>query len=227
LKTSATTTQSPFSDGSAAYDLDARIQASISPSRDHIFYLWADTDPAVAGGENAYPNLFGVGIDWTAQTKTVTKQFTFSDDAYWHYNSNLALVSGSMYTIPSSNSRDRDLSFNTLTTFDHYYLDNVTFDESEFTLPIGINEAVASFGTVAAYPNPVNDVLNLNVTLNNNETVVVAMSNVLGETVSSQKYTLNAGSNNLQMSTYNLEAGVYLITVSTGTSTATTRVVVE
>jgi hypothetical protein len=227
LKTSATTTQSPFSDGSAAYDLDARIQASISPSRDHIFYLWADTDPAVAGGENAYPNLYGVGYDWTAMTKTVTKQFTFSDDAYWHYNSNLALVTGSMYTIPSSNSRDRDLSFNTLTTFDHYYLDNVTFDESEFTLTIGISEAVAAFGTVAAYPNPATDVLNLNVTLNNNEKVTVAMTNVLGETVSSQQYNLNAGVNNLSMSTYNLEAGVYLITVSTGTSTATTRVVVQ
>lgn len=227
LNTSATTTQSPFTDGSAAFDLDARIQASISPSRDHIFYLWADSDPAIAAGENAYPNIFGVGIDWTAQTKTVKKQFTFTDDAYWHYNSNLALVSGSTYTIPSSNSRDRDGSFNTTTVFDHYYLNNVTFDESEFTLAIGINEAVASFGTVAAYPNPAKDVLNLNVTLNNNETVVVAMSNVLGETVSSQQYSLNAGSNNLQLNTYNLEAGVYLITVSTGGSTATTRVVVE
>lgn len=227
LKTSATTTQSPFSDGSAAYDLDARIQASVSPSRDHIFYLWADTDPAIAGGENAYPNLFGVGIDWTAQTKTATKQFTFSDDAYWHYNSNLALVSGSTYKVPSSNSTDRDNSHNTLTTFDHYYLDNVTFDESEFTLAIGIGEAVASFGTVAAYPNPATDVLNLNVTLNNNEKVTVAMTNVLGETVSSQQHSLNAGVNNLSMSTYNLEAGVYLITVSTGTSTATTRVVVQ
>lgn len=227
LNTSATTTQSPFSDGSAAYDLDARLQASVSPSGDHIFYLWADSDPAVAGGENAYPNMYGVGIDWTTQMKTVKKQFTFSDDAYWHYNSNRALVSGSTYTVPSSNSRDRDLSFNTLTTFDHYYLNNVTFDESEFTLAIGINEAVASFGTVAAYPNPATDVLNLNLTLNNNESVVVSMSNVLGETVSSQKYNLSAGSNNIQMSTYNLEAGVYLITVSTGTSTATTRVVVE
>jgi hypothetical protein len=227
LNTSATTTQSPFSDGSAAYDLDARLQASVSPSGDHIFYLWADSDPAVAGGENAYPNMYGVGVDWSTQMKTAKKQFTFSDDAYWHYNSNRALVSGSMYTIPSSNSRDRDLSFNTLTTFDHYYLNNVTFDESEFTLAIGINEAVASFGTVAAYPNPATDVLNLNVTLNNNESVVVSMSNVLGETVSSQQHNLAAGSNNIQMNTYNLEAGVYLITVSTGTSTATTRVVVE
>jgi hypothetical protein len=226
LLTSATTTQSPFSDGSAAIDIDARLQASVSPSRDHIFYLWVDTDPSVAGGENAYPNMYGVGVDWSTGARTAKKQFTFSDDAYFHYNSNLALVSGSTYQVPSTNSRDRDQSFNTTTTFDHYYLNNVTFDESEFVI-INVAEAATSFGTISAYPNPATDAVNLNVNLNNNEKVTVNMVNLLGETVSSQQYTMNAGSNNIQLSTYNLEAGVYMISVSTGESTVTTRVVVQ
>ncbi len=227
LLTSATTTQSPFSDGSAAYDLDARLQASVSPGRDHIFYMWVDTDPAIAGGENAYPNMYGVGVDWTTMMKTAKKQFTFSDDAYWHYNSNLALISGSTYSVPSTNSVDRDNSHNTTTPFDHYYISDVDFDESEFTLPVGVKEAAASFGSIGAYPNPATDVLNVNITLNNSEKVTVNLVNMLGETVSSQQYTMNSGSNNIQMSTYNLEAGVYLITVTTGESTATTRVVVQ
>jgi hypothetical protein len=227
ILTDATTTQSPFTDGTSVFDLDARLQASVSPSRDHIFYLWADTDPAIAGGENAYPNMYGVGIDWSTEMKTAKKQFTFTDDAYYHYNSNLALISGSTYTVPSTNSVDRDGSHNTATTFDHYYISGVTFDEAEFTMTIGINEAAASFGTVSAYPNPATDVVNLNITLNNNEKVTVIMSNMLGEVVSTQQQAMNAGSNNVQLSTYNLEAGVYLVTVSTEEATVATRVVVQ
>jgi len=227
LLTSATTTQSPFSDGSAAFDLDARIQVSISPSRDHIFYMWGDTDPNIAGGENAYPNMYGVGIDWSTSMKTQKKQFTFTDDAYWHYNSNLALISGSTYTVPSTNSIDRDNSHNTTTTFDHYYICGVTFDESEFTIPIGINEAVAAFGTVTTYPNPVNDVLNVNITLNNNEAVTVTMYNALGQSVITESRNLNSGANNVQLNTTNLESGVYFLSVNAGTSTATSKVVVQ
>ncbi len=227
LKTDATTTQSPFSDGTSPFDLDARIQASVSPSRDHIFVLWADTDPTIAGGENAYPNLYGMGIDWSTNMKTATKQFTFTDDAYWHYNSNFALINGSTYTIPTSNSIDRDGSHNTTTVFDHYYLNNVTFDESEFTVPVGVNETVASFGTVSAYPNPANDVLNMNITLNNNENVTVSMFNTLGQTVITENRNLTSGANNVQLNTSNLEAGVYMVTVTAGNATTTTRVVVQ
>jgi len=222
-----TSTASPFSDGTAAYDLDARIQISSSPSHDHMFYFWADSDPTLAAGENAYPNLYGVGIDWSTGLRTAKKQFTNSDDAYYHYNSNNALISGSTYTIPSSNSIDRDGSHNTLTTFDHYYLDNVTFDESEFNLAIGINEAVASFGTVATYPNPANEAVNVNITLNKNENVTVSMFNALGQVVVTETRNMTAGFNTVKMNTSNLESGVYFMSVTAGTSTTTTKVVIE
>lgn len=225
LKTDATTTQSPFYDGSTPYDLDARIQASISPSRDHIFYFWADTDPAIAGGENAYPNLFGKGIDWSTGMATATKQFTLTDDAYYHYNSNLALINGSTYTIPSTNSIDRDGSHNVIGTWDHYYINDVTFDESEFT--VGVNESVASFGTVGAYPNPASDVLNVNITLNNNEEVMINMYNTIGQVVSTETRNMSAGANTIQMNTSNLQAGVYFLNVTASGSTVTTKVVVE
>jgi len=136
-------------------------------------------------------------------------------------------VNGSTYTIPSTNSIDRDGSHNMTTTFDHYYFGGCTFDESEFTLPIGINETVASFGTVSAFPNPANDVLNVNITLNNNEKVTISMFNTLGQTVITENRNLNAGSNNIQLNTSNLEAGVYMVTVTAGNSTTTSRIVVQ
>lgn len=227
LVTTNTSTQSPFSDGSTPYDLDARIQASVSPTGDHIFYFWGDTDPSVAGGENAYPDLFGVGVDWTTDMKTAKKQFTTDAAAYYHYNSNRALVSGSTYTIPSTNSIDRDGSHSVLVTWDHYYLNNVTFDEAEFTIPVGISESVASFGTVGAYPNPANDVLNLNINLNNNEEVVINMYNTIGQIVLTQTSAMTAGANSVQLNTANLEAGVYFLNVTVGDATSTTKVIVE
>lgn len=223
----ATTTASPFTDGTAAFDLDARIQISSSPSHDHMFYFWADSDPTLAAGENAYPNLYGVGIDWSTGLRTAKKQFSNTDDFYWHYISNNALISGSTYTIPATNSIDRDGSHNTTTTFDHYYVNNVTFDESEFNLAIGINEAVASFGTVATYPNPANEAVNVNITLNKNENVTVSMFNALGQVVVTETRNMTAGFNTVKMNTSNLESGVYFMSVTAGTSTTTTKVVIE
>lgn len=227
LMTSATTTQSPFTDGTTVFDLDARIQTSVSPSRDHIFYMWVDTDPNIAAGENAYPNMYGIGVDWSTMMKTARKQFTNTDDAYYHYNSNYSLINGSTYSIPSTNSIDRNGSHNTATIFDHYYICGVTFDESEFTIPVGINEAVASFGTVTVYPNPVTDVLNVNITLNNNEAVTVTLFNTLGQAVVTEKRNMNAGVNSIQMNTSELASGVYSLSVSAGTATSTSKVVVQ
>ncbi len=227
LITDATTTASPFTSSTGAVDIDARIQMSASSNRDHIFYMWADSDPTIASGENAYPDLYGKGINWTAGTSTPTKMFSNTGDCYWYYSSNNALISGSLYTIPSTNSIDRDGSHNTETPFDHYYVNNVTFDESEFTLPIGITEVAASFGTVSTYPNPANEVVNVSVNLNNNENVVVSMFNALGQVVVTETRNMSAGSNNIQLNTSNLEAGIYMLSVTAGSATTTSKIVVE
>ncbi|HTF03698.1 MAG TPA: T9SS type A sorting domain-containing protein, partial [Bacteroidia bacterium] len=227
LVTTNTTTASIFSYMSTPLDIDARIQVSSSPSRDHLFYFWADSDPSLAGGENAFGNLYGVGVDWTTNMRTAREQFTFTDDAYFFYASNNALISGSTYSIPATNSIDRDGSHATENTFDHYYINTVSFDESDFTLAIGINEAVASFGTVATYPNPANEAVNVNITLNNNEAVVVTMYNALGQAVVTESRNMNAGANTIQLNTANLEAGVYYLTVSAGTASTTSKVVIQ
>lgn len=232
LKTDATGThttpsQSPFSDGSTTYDLDARIQASISSGGDHIFYFWADTDPTIASGENAYPDIFGKGIDWTTMMSTQTVQFTNSQDAYYHYTSNKALVSGSTYTIPTTNSIDHDNSNSVLVQWDHYYINNVSFDESDFNVPVGIAENTTEFGSVGVYPNPANDVLNVNVNLNSNDNAVITMYNALGQAVITETREMNAGLNSVQLNTSNLESGVYFMNVTVNGSTSTTKVVIE
>jgi hypothetical protein len=67
----------------------------------------------------------------------------------------------------------------------------------------------------------------MNITLNNNEAVTVTMFNALGQTVIAEQRNLAAGANSIQLNTSNLEAGVYMVTVTASGATATTRVVVQ
>lgn len=215
------------SNGGAAYATDARIQISSNTSRDHLFYLWVDSDPLALQAENALPDLYGKAVDLTTGMWTARKQFTTSQDFYFHYVSNVTLVNGTTYSVPVTNSIDRNGAHDLATTFDHYYNCGIDFMQSEFSLNIGIAENTAAFGSVAAYPNPATDLLNLNLDLVKSGNVNITMTNTLGQNVMVENRGLNAGKNNVQLNTSNLPAGVYFVNVTAEGSTKTIRVVVQ
>jgi hypothetical protein len=221
-----------FIDGSTstAYATDARIQASTNATHDHIFYTWVDTDPTSQQGENALPDLYGRALDLTTMMATADQAigsgFTTSQDFYFHYASNMALSNSGVYTLPVSNSIDRDGSHDMITVFDHYYT-SVTFPQTSFNVAIGINEQPSAFAAVSAYPNPASDLLNVNISMNNAENVTIEMINTIGQTVNTQNRQFTAGNNQVQINTANLEAGVYFLNITTGNSKSVTKVVVE
>lgn len=230
LMTTTSDNTSPFVDGSnssALFPTDARIQISANEARDHIFYTWVDSDPLALQGENALPDLFGKGVDLTSGLWTARKQFTNSQDYYFNYSSNIALVSGNTYTIPCTNSIDRNGAHDVATTFDHYYLNNVTFDQSEFNLAIGINEQVESFGSVSVYPNPANEQVNLNINMAQSNSVNITMFNTIGQAVLVENRDLASGNNLVQLNTSSLPAGVYFVNVTAAGSTSTSKIVIE
>jgi hypothetical protein len=87
---------------------------------------------------------------------------------------------------------------------------------------IGINEANALSNAISLYPNPANDVLNINVNTDarNTEYNIV---NVNGQQVATGY--LATGNNSIR--TTNLSAGVYLLKVNKGTVTTTKRFVIS
>jgi hypothetical protein len=230
LMTGPSNTNSPFFDGAngnAIYPTDARLQLTYTTDRTKLFYTWVDSDPTAVGGENALPDLFGKGVDLNNGMATARKQFTSTQDFFYHYVSNVALVSGTTYKIPATNSIDRNGTHDVATTFDHYFFDGVSFDASEFNTWIGITSPNAEVASFNAYPNPASDVVNVSLNMVNNGKASIALVNAIGQQVFVENRELVSGSNLIRLNTSELPSGIYLVVVTTASGNVTSKIVVE
>ncbi|PHX82915.1 MAG: hypothetical protein CK539_02260 [Flavobacteriales bacterium] len=230
LMTSTSTNNTIFLDGSTgnAFATDARIQMSHTTDRSKLFFAWVDSDPLALAGENALPDLKAVGFDLVTGFKTPVTQFTTSQDFYFHYVSNVTLVSGNTYSIGVTNSIDRNGSHDVITTFDHYFYEGCKFNTSDFTVQfVGVNEQAANFGSLNIYPNPAKDQINLNVNMVSGENVSFQITNSLGQVVLVENRSLVNGNNNVQLNTSKLTSGVYFVTIASETSKVTSKIVIQ
>jgi hypothetical protein len=228
LMSTSATNNSIFTDGSAVLATDARMQISRSEDGTKMFYCWTDTrDFSLGGGENAFGDLYGKARDLSTNMATAEIQFTTSQDFYFHYNSNTALPMVGGWMVPTTNSNTRNGSNDMTTIADHYYVDNINFPTTAFNVAIGVNEQVASFGSVNLFPNPANEMINVSLNLVKAENVSITMFNAMGQAVMTENRDMAAGATNIQFNTANLAAGVYFVNVAAGNATTTTKVVVE
>lgn len=230
LMTTTSTNNTIFVDGSTggAFATDARIQMSHTTDRSKLFFAWVDSDPLALAGENALPDLKAVGFDLVTGFKTPVIQFTASQDFYFHYVSNVTLVSGNIFSIGVTNSIDRNSSHDVITTFDHYFYEGCKFNTSDFTVQfVGVNEQAANFGSLNIYPNPAKDQINLNVNMVSGENVSFQITNSLGQVVLVENRSLVNGNNNVQLNTSKLTSGVYFVTIASETSKVTSKIVIQ
>ena len=230
LMTTTSTNNTIFVDGQTggAFATDARIQMSHTTDRSKLFFAWVDSDPLALAGENALPDLKAVGYDLVTGFKTPVTQFTTSQDFYFHYVSNVTLVSGNTYSIGVTNSIDRNGSHDVITTFDHYFYEGCKFNTSDFTVQfVGVNEQAANFGSLNIYPNPAKDQINLNVNMVSGENVSFQITNSLGQVVLVENRSLVNGNNNVQLNTSKLTSGVYFVTIASETSKVTSKIVIQ
>ena len=80
-------------------------------------------------------------------------------------------------------------------------------------------------GYVAVHPNPVKNVLNIDLSAGNAVNVSYDMVNILGQSVESKDLGVLRGTNNLSINTENLSEGVYILTVQMGNEKITERIV--
>lgn len=90
--------------------------------------------------------------------------------------------------------------------------------------PVNVKE-VSGQGTLAAYPNPVNEELNIPFTFNASTDVTVTVSNLLGQVVATKNIT-NVSKGIATFNTQNLPSGVYNYSVVANGNRTTGRVVV-
>lgn len=97
----------------------------------------------------------------------------------------------------------------------------------EGTNTVGITECPGSF-PMGIYPNPANDMINVNYTLPSQSQLLLNIYSIDGQLVSSEdKGTSQAGSGSIQMNVANLSAGIYFVQLQTEQGSTTQRIVVE
>lgn len=225
------TTNSPFinsADASSKMQLDARIQVSMTADRTKLFYVWNDTDPGLAAGENAFPDIKVKGYNLLTNLSTNTSLYFTDNSDYYMYASRTALTNGTTYSIPCTSSNIRS-GTDAITPFDHYYLSGIEFNESEFV--VGIEESISSNGKVSIsqnYPNPFSKETAVTVTLKESATVSLEVFNAIGQKVIAlTPQELTSGTHTLKIDGMNLTSGMYFYTVKTGNTFVTRKMIVK
>lgn len=98
---------------------------------------------------------------------------------------------------------------------------------SKDMLPILSVDDLSQTAEVSVYPNPVKDDMNVKISSTENFIGELTVRNILGQEVYQKTVSVNSGSNNIKMDASNLNAGVYLVNLSSGKSNITKKVIVK
>ena len=90
---------------------------------------------------------------------------------------------------------------------------------------VGVDEHAANTANAALYPNPVNDILNLQIFAQSNEEVSIEMFDVTGKIVSSGILAVNKGLNTQRMNVQDITDGVYFVKLTSAGMNETLRFV--
>lgn len=78
---------------------------------------------------------------------------------------------------------------------------------------------------VSVYPNPTNDMVNINYTLENASNVVLRLTNIQGQVISQTKFDKSSGLQTDILNMSNQSSGMYFVTITTETESFTTKVI--
>jgi len=77
------------------------------------------------------------------------------------------------------------------------------------------------------YPNPFNGSTTIDITLNKPTSVVIDVTNMLGQTIKSTSNQLTAGTHTITLNADNMKSGIYFYTVKTNSSAVTYKMIVK
>jgi hypothetical protein len=113
-------------------------------------------------------------------------------------------------------------------------INNTDADESVYDFSLQ-GTGISTLGGLAlnattmmkVYPNPAQDAVKIDANLGNKETLNVEIYDVTGRIVApATEFNLHAGHNEMTVNTANLQNGVYILSITNGTSTVRTRLVI-
>lgn len=96
-----------------------------------------------------------------------------------------------------------------------------------YNSPVGILESKKNLGTFSLYPNPSEGTSNLLIHAPSAFQGKIQVYNALGDLISEQNTAFNQGQNKVELSLGNASPGVYLVSIRSGNSTSTKRLVIK
>ena len=104
------------------------------------------------------------------------------------------------------------------------YGNNLYIDDINIRSTTGIKEEAAAFN-LNIFPNPANQTVNIQYTMENNENVTIKMMDAVGKTIQTENINSVAAGNHIQMiDVSNFSTGIYYIQLVTGENTVTQKI---
>jgi hypothetical protein len=224
-------------DGGVGYD--ARLQVSRTTNGQKIFYSWTDSDQAITGTTyNSLPNIYMKAYDLNTNMVTDTKDMTSTKvgpayASYWMLTSPIVMnPSAGNWLVPAIYTESDDASMDGDVAVSYYYIDDNAFTSADFSMALtgncppvvtGIKQQSTAFENLNFYPNPTSSNGTIEVVLNENAKMDIAVINSVGQTVYSTTLSGNAGSNKVELNLTDLSSGLYFYQVKLEGSKAITK----
>ncbi|MFI5149650.1 MAG: T9SS type A sorting domain-containing protein [Bacteroidia bacterium] len=222
---------------------DQRAQASRTyTGGQQLFFTYFESDSALGGGQNTYPNMISVGYDESSSKWTAAKNFTLGSPidskiiqgsvSYYVFT-----PSAGVYTIPCSYSGFKNSDpTQTGAAVQLNYIDSAQFVTADFNvtdnsipLVLGIQEYKNNLVSVSQnYPNPYTGLTSIDVSLQKSSDMKIEITNMLGQLISVQNHkSVPAGVQTYTLDASNLNAGIYFYTIRTNDSFVTRKMTVK
>lgn len=195
-------------------------------NNDNWAECWAKFDPQNENYSTPNINYLDVNADFNFNTNLSIANFSNSSanaTAYiWNFGDGSPVVTDAnpSHTYPTQNA-----TYN-VTLIAIQPCGNDTITKQVQIIIGGVSEYANTLGVVV-FPNPAQDLANINMTMPSNEVVSVELYDVTGKLQGTQAYgKLAAGKQNLQLNTADLTNGVYFVRIMAGNVNQTVRLVV-
>ena len=108
-----------------------------------------------------------------------------------------------------------------------YYQTGTPYVRLNFDPTIGIEENHTTFMVGNVFPNPLSGQGTLNVFMNNSKNMYMEITDLSGKLVGSESRSLNQGENKIALDTEQLSSGIYTVTLSSGGTSLSRKMIVQ
>ena len=170
---------------------------------------------------NAALNNYDIDFSWTAPSKAVLQGYNIYEASDMETPINASLIDATSYTYTVSGNGAYE--FYLAAVYDEGMSDLV--GPVFLDINVGINEM--EMGSMNIYPNPIHESAQLTFQLNESAQVEWSIYNLIGsKVIGSSIQTLNAGDQNIQINTTDLEDGIYFVNLMINGQSTTKKITV-